>query len=125
MPKSLTGGQEFLLTYHEISWSGEDHRTLRRMDPIVFQRQGQRYKELVEKSKSFIHIPEEGIGNDSSFGERMPSSIHQLQKISRSVQRQAQKTSEEAERSQEPSIKGQRQSQLAQTSPRGVQDPQI
>ncbi|MBW0567428.1 hypothetical protein O181_107143 [Austropuccinia psidii MF-1] len=44
---------------------------------------------------------------------------------SRSVQRQAQRTSEEAERSQEPSRKGQRQIQLAQTLPTGVQDPQI
>ncbi|MBW0553495.1 hypothetical protein O181_093210 [Austropuccinia psidii MF-1] len=35
----------------------------------------------------------------------------------RSVQRQAQRTSEEAERSQEPSRKGKRQSQLAQTLP--------
>ncbi|MBW0585707.1 hypothetical protein O181_125422 [Austropuccinia psidii MF-1] len=40
---------------------------------------------------------------------------------SRSVQRQAKRTSEEAERSQEP----QRQSQLAQTLPTRVQDPQI
>ncbi|MBW0481635.1 hypothetical protein O181_021350 [Austropuccinia psidii MF-1] len=44
---------------------------------------------------------------------------------SRSVQGQAQRTSEEAERSQEPSWKGQRQSQLAQTLPTRVQDPQI
>ncbi|MBW0572190.1 hypothetical protein O181_111905, partial [Austropuccinia psidii MF-1] len=44
---------------------------------------------------------------------------------SRSVQRQAQRTSEEAERSQEPSRQGQRQSQLAQTLPTRVQDPQI
>ncbi|MBW0518184.1 hypothetical protein O181_057899 [Austropuccinia psidii MF-1] len=44
---------------------------------------------------------------------------------SRSVQRQAQRTSEEAERSQEPSRKGQRQSKLAQTLPTRVQDPQI
>ncbi|MBW0553262.1 hypothetical protein O181_092977 [Austropuccinia psidii MF-1] len=44
---------------------------------------------------------------------------------SRSVQKQAQRTSEEEERSQEPSRKGKRQSQLAQTLPTGVQDPQI
>ncbi|MBW0514801.1 hypothetical protein O181_054516 [Austropuccinia psidii MF-1] len=44
---------------------------------------------------------------------------------SRSVQRQAQRTSEEAERSQEPLRQGQRQSQLAQTLPTRVQDPQI
>ncbi|MBW0495356.1 hypothetical protein O181_035071 [Austropuccinia psidii MF-1] len=44
---------------------------------------------------------------------------------SRSVQRQSQRTSEEAERSQEPSRKGRRQSQLACTLPTGVHDPQI
>ncbi|MBW0554455.1 hypothetical protein O181_094170 [Austropuccinia psidii MF-1] len=43
---------------------------------------------------------------------------------SRSVQGQAQRTSEEADRSKEPSRKGQSQSQLAQTLPTGVQDPQ-
>ncbi|MBW0593992.1 hypothetical protein O181_133707 [Austropuccinia psidii MF-1] len=44
---------------------------------------------------------------------------------SRSVQGQAQRTSEEAERSQEPSKQGQRQSQLEQTLRTRVQDPQI
>ncbi|MBW0530616.1 hypothetical protein O181_070331 [Austropuccinia psidii MF-1] len=36
-------------------------------------------KELVEEPKSFIHIPEEATGNDSSLG-RMPSGVYQLQK---------------------------------------------
>ncbi|MBW0493946.1 hypothetical protein O181_033661 [Austropuccinia psidii MF-1] len=44
---------------------------------------------------------------------------------SRSFQGQAQRTSEEAERSQEPSRQGQSQSQLAQTLPTRVQDPQV
>ncbi|MBW0590086.1 hypothetical protein O181_129801 [Austropuccinia psidii MF-1] len=44
---------------------------------------------------------------------------------SRNFQRQAQGTSEEVERSQEPSRKGKRQSQLEKTLPTGVQDPQI
>ncbi|MBW0525651.1 hypothetical protein O181_065366 [Austropuccinia psidii MF-1] len=42
-----------------------------------------------------------------------------------SVQKQAQRTSEEAERSQEQLRKVQRQSQLAQNLPKRVQDPQI
>ncbi|MBW0521034.1 hypothetical protein O181_060749 [Austropuccinia psidii MF-1] len=92
---------------------------------IILQRQGQRDKELVEKSNSFIHRPEEGTGNDSSFGERRPGGLYQLHTSSRSVQRQAQGTSEEVERSQEPSRKGQRQRKLAQTLPTGVQDSQI
>ncbi|MBW0561391.1 hypothetical protein O181_101106 [Austropuccinia psidii MF-1] len=113
-PKPLAGGHELLLTNQEPSGSGENHRTLRDMEPIVSQRQGQKDKELVEKSKFFIHRPEEGTGNDSSFGERRPSGVYQLQTRSRRVQRQTQKTSEEPQRSQEPSIKGKRQSQLAQ-----------
>ncbi|MBW0512637.1 hypothetical protein O181_052352 [Austropuccinia psidii MF-1] len=44
---------------------------------------------------------------------------------SRSFQRKAQRTSEEAESSQEPSREGKSQSQSAQTLPTGVQDPQI
>ncbi|MBW0481973.1 hypothetical protein O181_021688 [Austropuccinia psidii MF-1] len=46
-------------------------------------------------------------------------------KNSRSVQGQAQRTSEETESSQEQSRLWQRQSQLAQTLPTMVQDPQI
>ncbi|MBW0571170.1 hypothetical protein O181_110885 [Austropuccinia psidii MF-1] len=90
------------------------------MEPPVLQRQGQKDKELVEEPKSFIYRPEERVGNDSSFGNRGTSGVYQLQTSSRSVQGQAQGTSEE-ERSQEPS----RQSQLAQTLPTRVQDPQI
>ncbi|MBW0578237.1 hypothetical protein O181_117952 [Austropuccinia psidii MF-1] len=120
MPKPLEGGHELLPTHQELSGSGEDHRALRRLEPIVLQRQSQKDKEFVEEPKSFIHRPEEGVGNDSSFGNRRTSGVYQLQTSSRSVQGQAQRTSEEAERSQEPSRKGQRQSQLAQTLPTRV-----
>ncbi|MBW0570095.1 hypothetical protein O181_109810 [Austropuccinia psidii MF-1] len=125
VPKPLAGGHELLLTHQEISGSGEDHRTVRRVDLTVLQRQGQKDKELVEEPKSFIHRPEEGTRNDSRFGERRPSGIYQLQTSSRSIQRQAQRTSEETERSQEPSMKGQRQRKLAQNLPTGVQDSKI
>ncbi|MBW0498961.1 hypothetical protein O181_038676 [Austropuccinia psidii MF-1] len=100
IPKPLAGGYELLITHKELSWSGEDHRSLRRMESIVFQIQVQKDKELVEEPKAFIHIPEERVGNDPRFGERMPSDIKQLQTSFISVQRQAQSTSEEAERSQ-------------------------
>ncbi|MBW0556721.1 hypothetical protein O181_096436 [Austropuccinia psidii MF-1] len=125
IPKPLAGGHELLHTHQELCGSREDHRTIRRLNPIVLQRQGQKAKELDEEAKAFIHIPEEGSGNDSSFGDRRPSCVYQLQGSSRNVQRQAQSTSEEAERSQEPSSQGKRQSQLAQTLPTRVQDPQI
>ncbi|MBW0550894.1 hypothetical protein O181_090609 [Austropuccinia psidii MF-1] len=106
MPKPLAGGHELLLTHQELSGSGEDHRNLRRLEPLVLQRQGQKDEEFVEEPKSFIHRPEEGTGNDSSFGDRKPSGVYQLQTSSRSVERQAQTTSEETERSQEPSRQG-------------------
>ncbi|MBW0533272.1 hypothetical protein O181_072987 [Austropuccinia psidii MF-1] len=83
MPKPLEGGNELLLTHQELSGSGEDHRALRRLEPIVLQRQSQKYKELVEEPKSSIHRPEEGIGNDSTFGEGRPIDLYQFQKISR------------------------------------------
>ncbi|MBW0593070.1 hypothetical protein O181_132785 [Austropuccinia psidii MF-1] len=83
MSKPLAGGHELLLTHQELSGSGEDHRALKRFQPIFLQRQGQKDKELVEKSKSFIHRPEEVVGNDPSFVERRPSGIYQLQKYPR------------------------------------------
>ncbi|MBW0535843.1 hypothetical protein O181_075558 [Austropuccinia psidii MF-1] len=99
MLKPLAGGHEFLLTHQQLSGSGEDHTALRRVEHTVLKRQVKKDKELVEEPKYFIHIPEEGTGNDSSFGERRTSGLSQLQTSSRSVQRQAQRTSEEAERS--------------------------
>ncbi|MBW0591806.1 hypothetical protein O181_131521 [Austropuccinia psidii MF-1] len=125
MPKPLAGRHELLLTNQELFGSGQDHRALRWLEPIVLQRQSQKDRELVEEPKSFIHRPE-GVGNDSSVGDRRPSGIYQLQTSSRSVQGQAQRTSKEkAERSQEPSRKGQRKSQLSQTLPTRVEDSQI
>ncbi|MBW0582623.1 hypothetical protein O181_122338 [Austropuccinia psidii MF-1] len=124
MAKNFAGGHELLLTHQEISGSGEEHRTLRRVEHIVFQRKGQKDKELVEEPNSFICRAEEGIGNDHSFGRR-PSGVYQLQTGSRSIQREPQRTLEEEARSQEPSGKGQRQRKLAQTLPTRVHDPQI
>ncbi|MBW0590057.1 hypothetical protein O181_129772 [Austropuccinia psidii MF-1] len=38
MPKPLAGSHELLLTHQELSWSGEDHRALRRVETPVLQR---------------------------------------------------------------------------------------
>ncbi|MBW0523830.1 hypothetical protein O181_063545 [Austropuccinia psidii MF-1] len=124
IPKPLAVGHELLLTHQELPGSGEDHRTLWRVDPIVLQRQGQKYEEFVEEPKSFICRAEEGIGNDSNFG-RGPSGVYQLQTSSRNPLREVQRTSEEEERSQEPSGKGKKKTKLAQTLATRVQDPQI
>ncbi|MBW0564659.1 hypothetical protein O181_104374 [Austropuccinia psidii MF-1] len=83
MPKPLAGGHELLLKHQELSGSGEDHRTLKRLEPIVLQRQSQKDEELVEEPKPFIHRLEEGVGNVSSFGDRRPSGVYQLQKFQR------------------------------------------
>ncbi|MBW0534650.1 hypothetical protein O181_074365 [Austropuccinia psidii MF-1] len=78
MPKPLAEGHEILLTHQELSKPVEDHRALRRLEPIVLQRKIQKNKELVEEPKSFIHRPE-GVGNYPSYGRR-PSGIYQLKK---------------------------------------------
>ncbi|MBW0560768.1 hypothetical protein O181_100483 [Austropuccinia psidii MF-1] len=92
----IQGGNKLLLTHQELSALREDHGALRRMEPIVLQRQGQKDKELVEEPKSFIHRPEEGVLNNSNLGERRPRAIYQLPTSTKNVQRQAQGTSEEA-----------------------------
>ncbi|MBW0561630.1 hypothetical protein O181_101345 [Austropuccinia psidii MF-1] len=107
MPKPLAGGHELYL--HIKNLLGQE-KTI---------------ELLGEEPKSFIHRPEERVGNDSSFGDRGPSGVYQLQTSSRSVQGQPQRTSEEPERSQEPSRQRQIQSQLAQTLPTRAQNSQI
>ncbi|MBW0548537.1 hypothetical protein O181_088252 [Austropuccinia psidii MF-1] len=56
--KPLSGGYELLPTHQKLSVSGEDHRNLRRIEPIFFQRKGQKDRELVEEPNSFIYTPE-------------------------------------------------------------------
>ncbi|MBW0464189.1 hypothetical protein O181_003904 [Austropuccinia psidii MF-1] len=73
-PKPLAWGHELLLTNQELSGSGEDHRTLRRLEAILLQIKGKKDKEFAEEPKYFIHRPE-GIGNDSSFGEIRSSGV--------------------------------------------------
>ncbi|MBW0572385.1 hypothetical protein O181_112100 [Austropuccinia psidii MF-1] len=97
---------------------GEDHRTLRRMKSFVLQRKGQKDEELIEEKKYFIHILEERVGNDPSFGERMTTSVNKIQTSSRIAQR----TSGETERSQEQSRQGKRKGKSAQTLPTRVKD---
>ncbi|MBW0509613.1 hypothetical protein O181_049328 [Austropuccinia psidii MF-1] len=80
MPKPLEGGYELLLTHQELSGSGEEHRALRRIEYTFLKRKGQKYIELAEEPKSFIHRPKERVGNNPSFGEGRPSGVKQLQK---------------------------------------------
>ncbi|MBW0539470.1 hypothetical protein O181_079185 [Austropuccinia psidii MF-1] len=48
LSKPLAGSHELLLTHQELSGSEEDHRTLRRMESLVFQGKCQKVKESVE-----------------------------------------------------------------------------
>ncbi|MBW0586044.1 hypothetical protein O181_125759 [Austropuccinia psidii MF-1] len=68
--------------------------------------------------------PEEGIGNDSSFG-RGASGVYQLQTSSRNIQREAQRTSEDKERSQEPSLKGKGEENWHRPYPQGYRIPKL
>ncbi|MBW0512881.1 hypothetical protein O181_052596 [Austropuccinia psidii MF-1] len=91
MPKPLAAAHELLLTHKEFSGSGEDNRTLRRMEPIFLQRQSKKDKELFEEPRAFICRLEETIENDPRFGRR-PSGVYKLQTSSRSIQREAKRT---------------------------------
>ncbi|MBW0540941.1 hypothetical protein O181_080656 [Austropuccinia psidii MF-1] len=90
MPKPLAGGHELLLTYQELSGSGEDHRTLRRVDPIVLQRQGQKNKQWV-KNQSPLSVDQKKELEMTPALEEVPV----VSTSSRSIQREAQRTSEE------------------------------
>ncbi|MBW0552810.1 hypothetical protein O181_092525 [Austropuccinia psidii MF-1] len=118
MPKPLAGGHELLPTHQELSGSGEDHRAFGRMGLIVLQRQIQQDRGLVEEPNSFICRPEEGIGNDPSFGR--PGGVYQLQKHPKRSPKDLRRR-----KVPNPSGKDQRQSKLAQTLPIRVQAPQI
>ncbi|MBW0593121.1 hypothetical protein O181_132836 [Austropuccinia psidii MF-1] len=103
--KAFGRGHELLLTHQELSGSGEDHRTLRRLKPLVLQRQGRKDKELVEEPKSFTHSQKKELEMTPALEKEGPvGSIS-----SRTVQRKAQRTLEETERSQEKSWQGKRQ----------------
>ncbi|MBW0496557.1 hypothetical protein O181_036272 [Austropuccinia psidii MF-1] len=85
--KPLAGGHELVLKHQEIYGSGEYHRALGSMESLFLQGKVQKDKQLFEEPKSFIHRPEETVGNDLSFGERRPSGLNQLQSSSQCVQK--------------------------------------
>ncbi|MBW0485938.1 hypothetical protein O181_025653 [Austropuccinia psidii MF-1] len=51
IPKHFEGGYELLLTHQELSGSSEDHRALRRMNPIFLQ--GQEQKKELEMTPAY------------------------------------------------------------------------
>ncbi|MBW0566483.1 hypothetical protein O181_106198 [Austropuccinia psidii MF-1] len=112
MPKPLAGGHELLPTTIELlgGWS-----------PLFCKDKVKKIKNWL-KDQSLLSIDQK---KELEMTQALETKSPVASTSSRSVQRQAQRTSEEAKRSQEPSRQGQRQSQSAQTLPTGVQHPQI
>ncbi|MBW0592083.1 hypothetical protein O181_131798 [Austropuccinia psidii MF-1] len=86
------------------------------------------FKDKVKKIKNWLKnqslssiSQKKGLEMTSAFEKEGPVASTSI----KSVQGQARRTSEEAERSQDQSKQGKRKSQLAQTLPTRVQDPQI
>ncbi|MBW0514268.1 hypothetical protein O181_053983 [Austropuccinia psidii MF-1] len=120
MPKPLAGGHELLCTHQGLSGSEEDHITLRRVDPIVLQRQAQKIKNWLKNQSLLCVDQKKELEMTTALEEGSVASTS-----SRSIQREAQRTPEDKEMSQEPLGQGKWQSKLAQTLPAMVQDPQI
>ncbi|MBW0545814.1 hypothetical protein O181_085529 [Austropuccinia psidii MF-1] len=123
MPKPLAGGHELLLTHHQLSASGEEHRTLRRLEPTSLKRQGQKDKKLVEEPKYFIHRPKEGKELEMTPAWEKEGPV--VSTSSRIVQRQAQRTSEEADRSKNHQGKGKGKDNCHRPSPQGYRIPKF
>ncbi|MBW0544605.1 hypothetical protein O181_084320 [Austropuccinia psidii MF-1] len=69
MPKPFTGHGTLLLTHKELSGSGEDHITLRRVEPIVLKRQGQKVKNWL-KNQSLLSVDQKkGLEMDPALEE--------------------------------------------------------
>ncbi|MBW0585436.1 hypothetical protein O181_125151 [Austropuccinia psidii MF-1] len=100
---------------------GEDHKTLRRLEPLSYKDKVKKIKNLLKK-QSLLSIDQK---KELEMTPALETDAPVASTSSRSVQGQAQRTSEEEERSQEPSRQGKRQSQLEQTLPTRVQDCQI
>ncbi|MBW0576476.1 hypothetical protein O181_116191 [Austropuccinia psidii MF-1] len=69
IPKALAGGHELLLKHQELSGLVEDHRALRRMDPILLQRQGENpiCAKDIPKLKEWTTLSGEGEYNNIEF----------------------------------------------------------
>ncbi|MBW0590080.1 hypothetical protein O181_129795 [Austropuccinia psidii MF-1] len=114
MLKPFSGGHELLIKLKEISGSGEDNRDLGRFDSIFLQRQGQKYEELVEEPKSFIHRPKKE--------QEMTPALEKKGSVVSTSSRTFQRTSKQTERSQEKSRQRNRYNQLGKTLPKRIQD---
>ncbi|MBW0506383.1 hypothetical protein O181_046098 [Austropuccinia psidii MF-1] len=90
MPKSLAGGYELLLTHQELSGTGEDHRTLRRMEPIFCMEKVEKIKNWL-KNQTLLSVDQ---NKKLEMTPALEKEVPVVSTSSRSVQRQAQGTSE-------------------------------
>ncbi|MBW0554989.1 hypothetical protein O181_094704 [Austropuccinia psidii MF-1] len=121
MPQPLAGGHELLPTHQELSGSGEGIELLGGWRPSSCKERVKKIKNWL-KNQSLLSIEEK---KELEMTPALETKGPVVSNSSRSVQIKAQKTSEEAERSQDPLGQGQSQRQLGKTLPRRVQDPQI
>ncbi|MBW0542710.1 hypothetical protein O181_082425 [Austropuccinia psidii MF-1] len=81
MPKRLEGGNELIITHQDLSGTGEDHRALRRLLPIVLQRQGQKIKNWVKNQ-----IPLPAPNQTQKHPKKSPNNLRGRRKVPRTIQ---------------------------------------
>ncbi|MBW0569679.1 hypothetical protein O181_109394 [Austropuccinia psidii MF-1] len=106
MPKPLEGCYELLLTQQELSGSGEDRGALKRMESIVLQRKGQKYKKLaeepsllsIEQKKELEMIPHLDKAGpvmstsskpDTEVSKAKPKELRRLREVPRTIKARA------------------------------------
>ncbi|MBW0548050.1 hypothetical protein O181_087765 [Austropuccinia psidii MF-1] len=121
MPKPLAGGHELYLHIKRFLGKERTIELLGGWSPLFCKDKVKNIKNWL-KNQSLLSIDKK---KEWEMTPALETEVPVVSTSSRNVQGQAQRTSEEAERSQEPSRQGKRKRQLAQTLPTRVQDPQI
>ncbi|MBW0528433.1 hypothetical protein O181_068148 [Austropuccinia psidii MF-1] len=115
----LEGGYELLLTHQEISGSGEDNRTPRRMESIFFKEKVKKIKNWL-KSQILLSIEHQKELEMTPALEKEGAVVSTSSKPASEVSKEKPKGPQKKQRGPRK-----RQIQLAQTLPTRVKDPQI
>ncbi|MBW0528550.1 hypothetical protein O181_068265 [Austropuccinia psidii MF-1] len=121
MPKPLAGGYELLITQQGHSGLGEDHRVLTGWSTLYCKDKVKKIKNWLN-NQSLLSIDQK---KELEMTPALEKEILVVSTSSKNFQRQAQRTSEEAERLQGQSGKGKSKRKLAQPLTTRVQYPQI
>ncbi|MBW0541073.1 hypothetical protein O181_080788 [Austropuccinia psidii MF-1] len=95
MTKPFAGDHDLLLTHQEISGLGEDHRTVRSLEPIALQSKVKNIKNWL-KNQSLLSIEQK---KELEMTPALETEGPVASTSSRSVQRQSQRTLEDKEMS--------------------------